>query len=171
MLAELQVFTDLLNSWFSEAQRLLQDLSTEQLNWRPLVGETREQMSSSLYGLALHTSFVAMRGAANAGNRTLENYPELVQGNNGIESISEGAERALALLEEARLFVRDVASSLTESELEEMRQRRFGSVIVEPKSVRWLLWHVLEHTALHIGQMELTRQLALQATHKRISDV
>lgn len=33
---------------------------------------------------------------------------------------------------------------------------------MEPKTVRWLMWHILEHTTPHIGHMELTHQLALR---------
>src|SRR5260370_40072469 len=101
MLAELQPLTEMLDAFFGEARELLQDLSKEQLNWRPLQGETREEMTSSLYGLALHTAFVAINGAAKAGGRRPDTYPEMTRGNSGIESKGESPERARQLLEKA----------------------------------------------------------------------
>lgn len=161
MLNEMQILIGMLDAYFAEAQALLKDLSKEQLNWRPVQGETREEMSSSLYGLALHMAFVAMRGAANVGGRTLENYPEMREGNNGITALAESAERATQLLDNARTLVREVAEELTAEQLEELRERRFGNRVAEPQTVHWLMWHILEHTALHVGHMELTRQLVL----------
>jgi hypothetical protein len=103
-----------------------------------------------------------MRGAANAGGRTLEREPEMSLGNNGIEAQGENAEHAVQVLEKARTFVREVAEGLTAEQLEELRERRFGNWMAEPKTVRWMMWHILEHTALHVGHMELTRQLVLR---------
>lgn len=162
MLTELETLVEMLDAYFGQAQTLLQDLNREQLNWRPIEGETRAEMTSTLYGLALHLSFVAMRGAANVGGLHLDEYPEMAQGNNGIDTQGESPQRAIQLLEEARVLVREVAEKLTCEQLEELRERRFGNRVVEPKTVRWLMWHILEHTALHIGHMELTRQLALR---------
>jgi hypothetical protein len=77
--------------------------------------------------------------------------------------------RALQLLEEARLFVREVEENLTGEQMEELRQRRFGNWVAEPRTVRWMMWHILEHTALHIGQMELTRQLVMHSLPAQLS--
>ena len=163
MVHELQSLVEMLDAFFVEAQQLLTGLSSEQLNWRPTQSEAREEMTSSLYGLALHMALVAIRGAARAGGRVPGEYPELSQGNSGIESRGESPEHAIQLLEEACISVREVATSLSSEQLDEMRERRFGNWVGEPKSVRWMMWHILEHTALHIGHMELTRQLAIQS--------
>lgn len=162
MLIELQPLLEMLDTYFAEAQGLLKDLSREQLNWRPIQENTREEMTSSLYGLALHIALVAINGAARAAGRSPVFYPEAQQGNNGIECEGESAERALQLLMEARTLVHEVVETLTIEQLAEMRERRFGNWVGEPKSVRWMMWHILEHTALHVGHMELTRQLVLR---------
>ena len=113
MLTEMETLIEMLDAYFGQAKNLLQDLSREQLNWRPIQGETRSEMTSSLYGLALHLSFVAMRGAANVGGLQLDEYPEMAQGNNGIDAQGENPQRAIQLLEEARVLVREVAEKLT----------------------------------------------------------
>lgn len=163
MLAELQPLVEMLDAWFTEARELLKDLSKQQLNWRPIAGTAREETTSSLYGLALHLSFVALNGANRAGGRAPDVYPEMANGNNGIDTQGENAERALQILTEAQTRVREVAETLTDEQLEELRERRFGNWVGEPKTVRWMMWHILEHTALHVGQMELTRQFVTQA--------
>ena len=162
MINEMHSLIEMLDAYFSEAQSLIRALSKKQLNWRPIEGETREEMSSSLYGLALHIAFVAMRGAANVGGRSLENYPEMHKGNNGLAAQAESSERAEQLLEQARTLVHEVAEDLSAEQLDELRERRFGNWAAEPKTVRWLMWHILEHTTLHVGHMELTRQLVLR---------
>lgn len=162
MLTELQPFVEMLDLFFAEARKLLEGLNTDQLNRRPIQDEAREEASSSLYGLALHMSLVAMRGATQASGRQLASYPEMFQGNNGINTPGESADRPIQVLNEAQAFVRIVAESLTAAQLDELRERRFGNWVAEPKTVRWMMWHILEHTALHIGHMELTRQLVLK---------
>lgn len=58
--------------------------------------------------------------------------------------------------------MRKVAGELTAEQLDELRERRFGNWVAEPQTVRWLMWHILEHAALHVGHMELARQLVLR---------
>ena len=163
MLAELKPLMELLDAFFEETKELLDGLNVDQLNWRPISGDDSGEATNSLYGLALHISFVAMRGASNAARRIMPEYPEMNSGNNAVSTRGESAERAIQILNEAQLFVRDVLFHLTPEQLEELRERRVGNWVGEPKSVRWLMLHILEHTALHIGHMELTRQLLLKS--------
>jgi uncharacterized damage-inducible protein DinB len=55
-----------------------------------------------------------------------------------------------------------ILSSLTSSQLEETR--KFRDRIV---TVRWAILHVIEHWAMHIGHMQLTRQLWLAKFGKK----
>jgi len=50
----------------------------------------------------------------------------------------------------------EILSALTEKQLEESRKWRERSV-----SLRWCILHAIEHYALHLGHMQLTRQLWL----------
>jgi len=54
-----------------------------------------------------------------------------------------------------------VLSSLTEAQLDENRKWQDQMV-----SVRWCILHVIEHTAQHIGHMQLTRQLWIANSKK-----
>jgi len=67
----------------------------------------------------------------------LEHDPEMGQGNNRIEVRGESAQRAIQLLERARIFVREVAQALSVEQLEEVRERRFGDRVAKLKTVRW----------------------------------
>jgi hypothetical protein len=161
MIPEMQTLMVLLDSAFEEAQSLLRDVSIEQLNWRPMTGESRAEMTSSLYGLTLHLAFVAIKGANRVMGHPAELsvYPEASAGNNGIALQGTDVERALHILAKARSETRQAAETLTTAQLEELRARDFG----EPQTARWMMWHILEHTMLHIGHMQLTRQLVLRA--------
>lgn len=160
MISEMQTLMELLDSAFAEARSLLQDLSIEQLNWRPMTGESRAEWTSSLYGLTLHLAFVAIKGANRVMGQAanLDAYPEASEGNNGIARQGSEVERALQVLEKASRETRQAAEALTVAQLEELRERGFGA----PQTARWMMWHILEHTMLHIGHMQLTRQLVLR---------
>jgi uncharacterized damage-inducible protein DinB len=61
-----------------------------------------------------------------------------------------------ALLDETLAHSLAVLERLTASDLE---VRRFSPVHQREYRVAWALVHALEHTALHLGQAQLTRQL------------
>ena len=61
-----------------------------------------------------------------------------------------------ALLDETLAHSLAVLERLTAPDLE---ARRFSPVHQREYRVAWALVHALEHTALHVGQVQLTRQL------------
>ena len=162
MLAEMKPLLELLEHYFRETRKLVEGLSTEQLNWRPISAETQNEATNSLYGLVVHIALGVMQIAGRAAGKSPPDFPELHNGNMGIETVGEGPDRAIELLNEAQIFVQDVLENMTAGQLEEVRQRRVGNWVAEPKTVHWMLLHVLDHTALHVGHMELTRQLVLK---------
>ena len=54
-------------------------------------------------------------------------------------------------------------STLSNFKLEDLETRRVSRRDGQSYSVAWALIHALEHTALHLGQIQLTRQLWEQA--------
>ncbi len=64
------------------------------------------------------------------------------------------ASRLRSLLEEAGAETREVFSALSEADLAGTREARGRTV-----SVRWCVLHVVDHTALHLGHMQITYQL------------
>ena len=70
------------------------------------------------------------------------------------------AYRTLAELEQGIEYARNVLETFTVQELETTRvSARDGRTF----TVAWALLHALEHTTLHLGQIQLTRQLWEQA--------
>lgn len=53
-------------------------------------------------------------------------------------------------------IVEEVLSPLKEGQMEEDRKYRDRTA-----KVRWIILHVIEHTAQHLGHMQLTRQFWL----------
>jgi len=60
----------------------------------------------------------------------------------------------LQILEKVSHETRDVLSALSESDLSGTRQAKDRMV-----SVRWGILHVIDHTSLHLGHMQMTYQL------------
>ena len=58
------------------------------------------------------------------------------------------------LLEKTGVETREVLSNLRETGLDGVRQARGRTF-----DVRWCILHVIEHTALHLGHMQITYQL------------
>lgn len=69
----------------------------------------------------------------------------------GIDAATLSAE-----LDKSLAQARTVLASLSQADLSELRQ---SSSHYRSFSVAWSLLHVLEHTAVHSGHLELTRQL------------
>jgi uncharacterized damage-inducible protein DinB len=131
----------------------LQDLSDEELN-RPLtLPET-----NTLYALATH-----MVGAgefwvlAVAGGRTIpRDRPAEFRATGSYSDLTARYERWLA-------GVHEVLDALVPARMEERvdvnRYRSVPLASAQEVSVREALLHALEHSALHLGHIQLTRQL------------
>jgi uncharacterized damage-inducible protein DinB len=72
-----------------------------------------------------------------------------------------GTSELLELLERVGAESREVLSSLCGEELEGEREARARSI-----PVRWCILHVVDHTALHLGHMQLTCQLWMRGQCK-----
>jgi hypothetical protein len=64
-----------------------------------------------------------------------------------------------ALLLQARKFVKDQLVSLPEAEMERVIERTRDDGTKRLCTVRWILYHILEHFAGHFGQILLLRHL------------
>src|SRR6185437_13274154 len=67
---------------------------------------------------------------------------------------AESAAELQQLLDDSLARSRARLESLTTVQLDEAREHRG-----RPITVRWAAYHTLEHTALHVGHMQLTRQV------------
>ncbi len=151
MIKEIQGYWASLNELRSQVKSLLEGLPPEALDWQPIQGEG-ELATNSLAVLATHL----------AGSETfwmkeiIARQP--IRRNRDAEFLTRrvAASELQARLDSAAATTEGVLSSLQESQMEEEREHR-GRMV----TIRWAILHVFEHFALHLGHMQLTRQLWL----------
>lgn len=149
MLAEVQSYLDHIAHLRRQVGEIIANLSVEALNWQP-IEEVDDHATNSLAVLTAHVA-----GAEHfwitevvGGRPATRNRPsEFVT---KIEDGKELLEKLTAVSDETHL----VLSSLTDQTMNEMREINGRSV-----SVRWCILHVIDHTALHLGHMQMTYQL------------
>lgn len=156
MLKEVQAYLTKLDGLRNQAKALLEGLSPEALDWRPIQAEG-ELATNSLAVLAVHL----------AGSQTylvkeiIGRTP--IQRDREAEFVAKGVSvtELKSRLDAAAKITQEVLSPLTEHQLEESRKFRDRT-----ETVRWGILHVIEHFAIHLGHMQLTRQLWLARSKK-----
>ena len=151
MLKEIQGYLTILSELQAQVKNLLEGLPQEALDWRPVQGKG-ELATNSLAAIVAHL----------AGSETY--WMKEIIGRQPIrrdreaEFVTQGVNISdlKAKLDTAARNAEEVISPLTESQLEEGRKFRD-----RPVTIRWSILHVIEHTAQHVGHMQLTRQLWL----------
>lgn len=135
-----------LEALHSNIKQAIEGLSSEALDWEP------GPEMNSLAVLVTHTAGAEriwigeMAGVEPSGRDRAAEFR--------VRGVSAAA--LSALLDETLAHSLTVLERLTVSDLE---ARRFSSVHQREYRVAWALVHALEHTALHLGQVQLTRQL------------
>jgi uncharacterized damage-inducible protein DinB len=128
---------------------LVAGLPAQALNWRPIEGKD-DQATNSLAVLVAHSTGAERFWIAEVvGGRPMarNREAEFTQAANSSAEI-------IQLLEQTARQTREVFSSLSDADLDEARRAEGHTV-----PVRWCLLHVVDHTALHLGHMQITRQL------------
>ena len=156
MIKEIQGYLTTLNELQDQIKSLLEGLPQEALDWRPIPGEG-ELATNSLAAVIAHL----------AGSETyfmkeiIGRQP--IQRDREAEFVTRGVNVSAlrTRLEAAAKSAEEVLSPMTEGQLEEGRKFRDRQV-----TVRWSILHVIEHTAQHVGHMQLTRQLWLAKSKK-----
>jgi uncharacterized damage-inducible protein DinB len=149
MFPELDNYLQRIEDLRGQVARLVADLPAEALNWRPIAGKD-EQVTNSLAVLATHIAGAEHFWIAEVVGRlplTRDRDAEFL-----IE-VADG-ERLLRRLAMVEAETRGIFRALEPADLEETRLVR-GRVV----PVRWCILHVIDHTALHLGHMQLTYQL------------
>jgi uncharacterized damage-inducible protein DinB len=149
MLSELDNYSQRIEDLRGQVAKLIADLPIEALNWRPIEGED-EHATNSLAVLVAHIA-----GAEHfwigevVGGRpaTRDRDAEFV-------TVAAGAAELVHLVEQVGAETRDVLTGLGPEALEGVREARERII-----PVRWCILHVIDHTALHLGHMQLTFQL------------
>ncbi len=157
MLKEIENYLSFLNDFRNQVKTLLEGLPKEALDWRPIDGEG-ELATNSLGVMATHlagSEAFWMKEIIGGQPIRRDRDAEFVVKGLGFPELG-------AKFEAGAKDTQAILSSLTPSQLEETR--KFRDRIV---TVRWAILHVIEHFAMHIGHMQLTRQLWLAKFGKK----
>jgi uncharacterized damage-inducible protein DinB len=149
MVSELDSYLGMIEDLRGQVRDLIADLPVEALNWRPMEGRG-EHTTNSLGVLATHIA-----GAEHFWiGEVVGDSPPTRDRDAEFSSRDADAAQLVEMLEETGAETRAVFSTLSESSLEGVREAR-GKTI----PVRWCILHAIDHTALHLGHMQLTYQL------------
>ena len=149
MISELDNYLNRLDDLRGQISGLLADLSAEALNWRPIEGRD-DHVTNSLAVLAAHVAGAEHFWIAEVvGGR-----PATRDRDAEFAVVAATPAELLQILEKVSHETRDVLSALSESDLSGTRQAKDRMV-----SVRWGILHVIDHTSLHLGHMQMTYQL------------
>lgn len=146
---ELQNYLNLIDDLRSQVRALIAELPAEALDWRPVEG-TDDHATNSLAVLAAHV--------AGAEHYWLgEVVGELpATRNRAAEFIVQATDAAelVRRLDAVGAQTRQVLAALSPQDLDGTREAQGRTV-----PVRWAILHVIDHTALHLGHMQITYQL------------
>ena len=150
MLAECANYEQLLSGLRGEVIAILREFPADLLNQRPLHDESHETNSLAVLSSHIAGAEYEWIGQVVGGLPQTRHRPD--------EFVATAANAAplIAALERSGATTREVLANLSAAALEEERERggrQFG--------VRWCILHAIEHTALHLGHIQLTRQLLL----------
>ena len=149
MTSELDNYLNRIEDLHKQVLSLLADLPAEALNWRPIEGSD-EHITNSLAVLAAHLAGAEHFWIA----ETVGGRPETRDRDAEFATTAASTIELVQLLEKVARETGEVFSTLSESELNGTRQVKGRTV-----PVRWCLLHVIDHTSLHLGHMQITYQL------------
>ena len=149
MLPECVNYANMLDDLRGQIAKLIADLPAEALNWRPIDGQD-DHTTNSLAVMAAHVAGAEhfwIQEVAAGQPPTRDRPAEFV-------TEVDSPEPLLEKLEATGQETREVLAGLTAADLDSSRQVRDRAV-----PMRWAILHVIDHTALHLGHMQITYQL------------
>jgi uncharacterized damage-inducible protein DinB len=149
MITELDNYLSRLDDLHGQVADLVAGLPAEALNWRPIEGKD-EHVTNSLAVMAAHVAGAEHFWIAEVIGRR----PATRDRNAEFVVVAATPAELLQLLEKVSKETKEVLSTLSESDMSDMRQARDRTV-----AVRWSILHVIDHTSLHLGHMQITYQL------------
>jgi uncharacterized damage-inducible protein DinB len=149
MLPELEHYLHLIADLRSQVRVLIADLPADALNWRPLPGVDDHAMNS-LAVLAAHVAGAEHFWIA----EVVGGYPVTRERPTEFATLVDGPSALLERLDTVGRETDEVFAGLTAADLDGTREVRGKTV-----TVRWGILHVVDHTALHLGHMQITYQL------------
>ena len=157
MLKEIENYLSFLNDLRGQVKILLEGLPKEALDWRPLDGQG-ELATNSMAVMTIHLAGSEAFWIKEIIGR------QSIQRDRDAEFVAKGLgfSELAAKLEAGAKDSAAILSPLTPGQLEETRKFRDRTV-----TVRWAILHLIEHFAMHVGHMQLTRQLWLAKFGKK----
>jgi uncharacterized damage-inducible protein DinB len=147
--SELEHYLQRIEDLRGQVRNLIADLPAEALNWRPIEGR-EEHTTNSLSVLATHVA-----GAERFWiGEVVGGHPPTRDRDGEFAVEAMDAAELVHLLERSAAETRKVFSTLSSADLDGVREARDRTI-----PVRWCILHVIDHTALHLGHMQLTYQL------------
>lgn len=153
MLPELESYLGMIEDLRGQVGELIADLPVEALNWRPIPGTGEGDSGHSTNSLAVLATHIAGAERFWVGE-VVGGLPRTRDRDAEFQSSAGHAADLVALLGQAEPETRQVLSALNEADLAGAREARSRVI-----PVRWCILHVIDHTALHLGHMQLTVQL------------
>ena len=149
MLLEVERYLERIENVRGQVIELITGLSSEALNWRPVEGED-DHVTNSLAVMASHVT-----GAEHFWiHEVVGRNPATRQRDQEFVTVVASPTSLLDKLNAVADETRQVFSTLTNENLNSTRQVRERTV-----PVRWAILHVIDHTSLHLGHMQITYQL------------
>lgn len=149
MIHEVQHYLERIEDLRGQVRDLIADLPVEALNWRPIEGSD-DHATNSLAVIAAHVAGSEHFWIA----EVIGGYPATRDRDAEFVTEVSGAAELLQRLDATGAETRSVLPALSVADLDDTRQAS-GRVV----PVRWVILHVIDHMALHLGHMQLTYQL------------
>ena len=149
MLPEVVNYLDRMDNLRKQVSELISTVPAEALNWRPIEGDDDHATNS----LAVMTVHIA--GAEHHWyHEVIGRQPATRQRDLEFKTVAENAGGLIEKLAFNAEESRRILAALNAEELDGSRE-----VDGETVPVRWAILHVIDHTALHLGHMQITYQL------------
>lgn len=145
MINQFQTAIQTLNTLHDEIFIILDEVGVDNWNWQPDVPEI-----NSLYAIATHTissQYWWIQENLNQVKITRDRNGEFTASANDLDELKK-------LYQRVQNLTAKVLEATPETELQDLR-----SVGQRRVTVEWIIFHIVEHTALHLGHMQITKQL------------
>jgi uncharacterized damage-inducible protein DinB len=149
MLPEVANYLDCMNSLRGQIRELITRVPAEALNWRPIEGDDN-QATNSLAVMAAHAAGAEYHWITEVIGR----QPLTRQREAEFKTIAQDAAGLVGKLTQTADASNRILADLSAEELAGAREVEGHRV-----PVRWAILHVIDHTALHLGHMQITYQL------------
>lgn len=149
MLSEVGSYLERIEDLRGQVSEIIGDLPAEALNWRPFQ-DPGEPLTNSLAVLATHIAGAEHFWIAEVVGRRAPTRDRNAEFAARVSTAGD----LLSLLERTGAETRQVLAALSAADLDGTREVRGRRI-----PVRWSVLHVIDHSALHLGHMQITYQL------------